>query len=483
MATITSTGVGSGLDVESIVSQLMAVERQPITALQTKEASYTSQLSAFGQVTSALSSLQTAAQALETNAKMNAMTGSVADPTIGAVTVATGAVTGSYQLEVSKLATSQKLVSPSLGQPMTSMTSGTDGGSITFDFGTTASDGTFSADATRSKTISLTARQMTPANLRDAINQAKIGATATLLTDSTGTRLVITSTTTGAAQSMKISVNDPDGDNTDGSGLSALAYDPSAAAGTGRNMTQTVAASDAAFTLDGVALSSATNSISNVITGVSLTLAKSNVGNPTTVTIGSDDSKITGSIDSFITAYNSANSLLRSMTAYDPTTKVGGALQGDSSISSVQSRMRSMLTSAFGLTSQTRLSDIGISIQKDGSLSRDATKFNTAFANDRDAVVNLFTGNDDKTKSLGYQIDSLMTQFTGTDGLLTARTAGINSTLDRLAGQVDDLNTRMTTIEARYRAQYTALDTELSSLQAQSSQLTQQLSALSKSSS
>ncbi|CAN5274885.1 flagellar filament capping protein FliD [soil metagenome] len=484
MATITSAGVGSGLDVESIVSQLMSIERKPIDDLTTKQTSYNTQLSAIGQITSALSSLQDASDALSTNAKMNVLTASVADMTIAAATVKTGAVTGSYQLEVTKLATSQKLISNSLGQAMTSLGSGA--GSLTFEFGTTTVAGTsstFAADATRTKTVNLTSSQMTPANIRDAVNAAKIGVTATLLTDSSGSRLVFTSTATGAAQSMRISASDPDGGNADATGLSALAYDPAAASGSGRNMTQTVAAADSQFSLDGVALSSPKNQVDGIIDGVTLTLAKTNVGDPTTITIGSDDSAITSSIDNFIKTYNSVNSLLRSLTAYNPTTKVAGALQGDSATRSVQTRMRALLTQGFGSDGSARMSEIGITLQTDGSLKRDTTKFEAAFAADRDKVVNLFTGNDDATKSLGKSLSSLIDDFTDSDGLMTSRKAGINSTLDRIASQKDSLETRMDSIEARYRKQYTALDTQISKLQGTSTYLTQQLAALAKSTS
>ncbi|CAN5126741.1 flagellar filament capping protein FliD [soil metagenome] len=478
MATTTST-TGSVIDVASIVSQLMTVERQPITKLQTKESSYKTQLSAYGQIASALSTLQTAATAMSTSTKMNAMTASVADTSIASVKATNGAVASSYQLEISKLATQQKLITSSLGTSSSLLATGD--GSITLEFGTTAADGSFTGDATRTKTLSLTADQMTPEKIRDAINGAQLGATATLLTDSSGSRLVLTSSDTGATQSMKLTVSDPDGGNADGTGLSMLAYDPAGTSGAGRNMTQSVAAADSAFTLDGVALSSAKNEIGGVIDGVTLTLAKTNVGTPTTLAVSADNAAITKSIDTFIAAYNSVNSLVRTMTAYDATTKTAGTLQGDSTARAIQQRLRGLVTDTFGAGAGKRLSEIGITLQTDGSLSRDATKFNAAFTSNRSAVVGLFTGNDDPTKSLASRMSTLIDSITGSEGTITSRKAGINSTIDRVDDQIATLETRMDAIEARYTKQYTTLDANMSKMSSLSSYLTQQLAALEKS--
>lgn len=482
--TISSAGVGSGLDVASIVSKLMAVESQPITNLQNQESDINTQISALGKVKSLLSTLQTSVQALSTTSKMQALKASVSDSSVASVTASNNAVAGSYALQVSQLATQNKLVSGTFASSSTSLGAGS--GSITFDFGTVNADtGAFTANSDRSSaTVSLTADQMTPAGIRDAINSADIGVTASLVTDSSGTRLMITNDQTGAKQAMRISVSDPDGSNTDSTGLSALAYNPAATSGSGKNMTQLAAASDASFSLDGIALTSSSNTISDVMDGVTLTLIGKTSSTSTTLKIAEDDTTVKSTINSFISAYNSLASQLKTLTAYDSSTETAGTLQGDSTTLSIQRQLRNALTTSFGTGSTSRLADIGITIQTDGTLKLDEDKFDTKFAANRDAVIGLFTEDASGTsgKGLGGTLDTLITNFIGATGSITSRTDGMNQRIKRIDDEIARKQTLLDKVQARYEAQFSALDTVISKSESLASYLTQQFSSNSSSS-
>lgn len=480
MATISSAGIGSGLDVAGIVEKLMTVERQPITQLDRKESSYNTQLSALGQLKSSLATLQTAAQAFSTPLQMLALKSSVLDTSIASARVTNSAAAGSYALEVTRLASQNKLVSSAFGSSSTSLGAGA--GSLTIEFGSVdPGTGAFTLNSSRSAvTIGIAADRMTPAGVRDVINGAGLGVTASLLNDGTGTRLIITNDQSGAQQSMRIAVGDPDGNDTDANGLSALAYDPAATAGSGKNMTQLAAAADAAFTLDGLTMSSTSNTIANVIDGLTLTLTKTNTGSPTTLTIAQDDEAIRATIDSFVSAYNALATQLRTLTKYDASTDTAAVLQGDSTVRSIQQQLRSTLTTAFGSGSVARLADIGLTLQTDGSLKFDEAKFGTAFANHRDAVVGLFTKDaaGAQGKGLGGVFDDLIDRFTGIDGLLTARTEGIGKRISDLDDQRERIEARLEQVRARYERQFTALDIAVSKSQGLSAYLTQQLASL-----
>ena len=485
MTTISSPGIGSGLDVNGIVSKLMSVERQPITDLQTQQTSIKSQISALGQLKSLLATLQTSAESFSTDKKMLTLSAALTDTTVGSATVTNSAVQGSYSLEVTKLATQQKLSSGAFASSTTSLGTGT--GSMTIEFGSVnASNGAFTTNTDRSAvTINLSADQMTPAGVRDAINAANKGVSASLVNDGTTTHVVITNNQTGAKQSMRISVSDPDGNNTDNSGLSALAYDPAASAGSGKNMTSLSTAGDAAFSIDGIALTSSSNTISNVMDGMTLTLSKTNAGSPTTINVTQDNTAIKSTINGFITAYNALATQLNAMTKYDASTQTAGILQGDATARSIQQQLRSTVTTAFGSGSTSRLADVGITIQTDGTLKLDDTRFNNAFSSNRDAVLSLFTKDASGTsgKGLGGTMDSLIDRMINVDGILTTRTDGMNTRVKNIDNQISTIETRLEQVQARYQRQYSALDVTVSNANSLTAYLTQQLSALSKNSS
>lgn len=461
MATLSSAGIGSGLNVESIITGLMNVERQPISQLQKQQSSYQSKISAIGTLKGALSSLQSAAAALTPavlqtpTAAFSTFKASFADSTIASATTNSSAVAGTYSIDVTSLAVNQRLA----------LNTTYAAGAQVLDFGSDSSRTlTLSLASGSSSTITLDSSQNTLAAVRDAINNANAGASATIVTDTSGKQnLLLTATTGGTANKVTL-------------GGTATFIDP-AAPGTpiaaASAFTQTQAASDAVVKIQGVSIATNGNTISNALDGVDLTVSK--VGS-TTLTVTRDTSGLKDKLNAFVTAYNNLNSSIKSLGAYDASSKTAAVLNGDSSLRSVQSQIRSTLTSVpgslSGSTYQT-LSSLGISFQSDGSLQVDSTKFDKAASTDFSAVANAIS-------AYGGALKTSTTNLLGTGGVITSRTDGLNASVKSIGKQIDALNNRLSIIEQTYRAQFTALDTSMASMNTTSTYLTQQLALLSK---
>src|SRR5690349_19292386 len=297
---ITAPGAGSNLDVNSIVSQLMAVERRPLDLLAQREAGYQAKLSAFGTLKGALSTFQSVMQGLSDPTKFQAVKASAADDSILNAT-ANGkgkAVPGSYSLEVEQLAQQQKVASAGFA----SLSSVIGSGTLTIQYGTYDSGtNTFSLNSAKAaQTITIDPSNSTLAGVRDAINAANAGVSATIINDGASNRLVLTAKDTGAANSLRITVSDDDGTNIDSSGLSQLAFDPTATAGAGKNLTQVQAAQDAKLQIDGISISKPSNTITDAIEGLTLNLLKANAGSPTTLDVTRDSVGVKSSVEAFV---------------------------------------------------------------------------------------------------------------------------------------------------------------------------------------
>ncbi|MBS0339487.1 MAG: flagellar filament capping protein FliD, partial [Proteobacteria bacterium] len=365
MSSISSLGVGSNLDLSGLLTQLKTAESQPLVALEAKAKSYTSKLSAYGQVQSALESLQSSAKKLGDPALFQAVTGT---PTVSGILAASStdaSSAGNYSITVSQLAQAQSVIAK--GQVSSSTAIGS--GKVTIDFGT-VSGGTldpatgtyggaaFAADASRAaKSITIDSSNNTLTGIRDAINAADAGVTASIVNDGSGTpfRLVLLSKETGAASSMRISV---DGD---AALQNLLGNDP---AGT-QNLQQTLAAQDAKLTVNGIAVSSGTNTVKEAIQGTTLTLVQTGT---TGLSMKANTAAMKTAINDFVKAYNALQSTAKSLTAYDADTKTGAALMGDSTTRNLMNRVRQVLTSpqASGTNEVKVLNEIGVAFQKDG---------------------------------------------------------------------------------------------------------------------
>lgn len=406
--TATSATTSTNIDVNSIVSQLMTVEQRPITKLNTQEASYQAKLSAYGSVKGAVASFQSAVQSLGSASKFQAVKATPSDTSVFSASASSIAMAGTYSLEVTSLAQAQKLVAAGEASSTDAIGSGA-ATTVTFDFGTISGSllgsgkydtgATFTSNGNGTKSITIDSSNNSLQGIRDAINAANAGVTATIVNDGSGTpyRLALSSDSSGASNSLKVSVS---GD----AGVSSLLANDPAGGAVGQNMAETVTAKNADFKVNGVAVSKASNSVSDVIQGVTLTLTnKTAVGSPVSLTVARDTAAISTSISSFVKAYNDLAAALKNVSAYDPASKRGAILQGDSTVRSLQAQLRSMLSTPVVGTSGalTTLSDVGVAFQKDGTLTLNQAKLSSAIANNFSDVASLFA-------SVGKGTDSLV---------------------------------------------------------------------------
>lgn len=409
MAGLSSPGIGSGLDINGLITKLMDVEQTPIKALAKKEADYQAKLTAYGTLKGAVASFQTAAKGLSTTSKFSTAKATVADAAILAANASSIAKPGSYSVEVTQLAQSHKIASGTVADPATAIGTGT----LTIDFGTYSSAGnsfTVNADKT-SKSITIDSTNNSLSGIRDAINEADAGITASILNDGDGYRLVLSGNESGGANSLRVLVSgDNSGTDIDALGLSQLAYDPTKTVGTGKNLAEKAPAKNAELTIDGIAVSKSTNSISDAIAGVTLNLLKkTETDTPTTVTVARDPTNVKTAVEGFVKAFNEMAATMKQLGGYDFKTQVGGLLLGDTTLRSMQAQARSILTQRLeyadgGVSS---LSDIGVSFQRDGTLSINSTKLDSVLADPTKNVAGLFA-------IMGVPSDSLVSYGTAT---------------------------------------------------------------------
>jgi flagellar hook-associated protein 2 len=501
MTTISNLGVGSGLDLNTLLTSLKNAEQIPLAALQTQQSSYTSKLSAYGKLNSALSALQTAAAALAKPALFQGLKASSTAADVLTATAASTAQAGSFAVNVTQLSQAQSLVAPAPGVAKSTDVIALSASSVKIQFGTISggllgTDGKytnpvgnpviFTPGATTATPITIAANS-TLADIRDAINgSATSGVTASIVNDGSATpnRLVLTSKATGEASSMKITV-------TGDTALSnLLANDPTAT----QNLQQTAVAQNTKLTVNGIGITSATNSVVDAVQGVSMTVAK--VG-ATTLSVQDDTASVESAVSTFVSAYNSLQSVAKQLTAFDGASKSGAVLLGDATLRNIQVGIRSALSDEQkgGSSDLKRLSNIGVSFEKDGTLSIDSTKLTAALGSKLKGVEELFAGVQvqDETKlpkvvylkdrvgGFGPQMGALLTSYTDTTGMLTSATKGVSTTINKLEKDYLAMSERIDTTIARYKAQFTQLDVMMSNMNQTSSYLTQQFDALNNS--
>ena len=465
MTTISSPGVGSGLDVNSIITQLLAIERQPIVQLQSKATQIQAQISEYGKLQSLTSALRDAASALASNDTWGKAVGSSANASAVGIATSTGATVGSYSVQVQSLASAQSLASGTFASPDALPGAGTlhielgswDPGQSAF----TPKSGATAVDVTIAATDTL-------AQVRDKINASNAGVTAMILNDGSGSRLLLRSNATGTESAFRTS------------GVAAFEFDPSS----GLNaMTQTQAAANAAATIDGLAVSSQSNTLANLIDGITLTLGQVTT-DPVELKVAPDNDGLKTAVKGFADAYNALATLLANQVKYDAGSKTAGPLQGDSAAVGLQRQLRTLMGSSSGASSVfTRLSDVGLELQRDGTVKVDADKLDAAVAN-LPELKKAFANSDDAAPAnngFARQFRTLADAVIGVDGAITTRTDGLRERVERNEADQERLERRVDQVEARLRAQYTALDTTLGRLNGISSYITQQMALLNKS--
>jgi flagellar hook-associated protein 2 len=471
--TISSAGIGSGLDVNTIVTQLMAVERQPLDRLQVKATTMQTQLSAFGQLQSLVSGLQDAAKPLFSADSFLLSNAGSSDSTSVSATTTTKAVPGIYTVSVGSLSATQSLVSPAGVFADATAVVGT--GSLTISLGTWSADKTtFTPKAGAiDVTVPIGATESTLAGIRDKINAANAGVSATVVTDAGGSRLALQSTAPGAANGFRVSVADDDAANGDAAGLSRLAYDP---LGAGAQMTLAQAAANAQATINGIAVSSSSNSLDGVIDGITFNLAKV-TAQPVTVNVTRDTDSIKKMLGTFVAAYNQLNSFLAQATHYDPTTKEAALLQGDGTATGIQNQLHTLIGQNSGASSTfASFSSIGVEVQKDGSLKLNDAKFASAVAKLPELTKAL--ANVDATtpanNGFGKRFSVWTTGLLASNGSLPGKSSSIQARIATNKKDQEALSDRLQQTEARMRAQYSALDATMSKANALAKYVTQQ---------
>ncbi len=477
MAGITVSGITSGLDVNQIVDDLVAAEGDPPTArLDFRELETEAEVSAMASLKSGLSAFRDAASPLSYASTFQSVSINSSDTDSVSATGSSIAKVGTHVVEVSQLAQAHGLASKALP----SVTDSVGQGTLNFRFGTYDSSGnTFTANENKTaQSIVIDSANDSLQGIREAVNGAGIGVQASIVNDGSGYRLVFRSDDTGAVNGLEITVSgDGDGQNLDDAGLSQLAYDPTAAGvGSGKNLSQTVAAQDANFSVDGIAITKSSNTTTDVIEGVTLTLAATTTG-ATTLNVQRDTSTLRSSIDAFIGAFNDLSGIVNELGDYDADGGTAGILTGDSMLRNLEMQLRSTIGSpGVGLTGTVQtLADIGITTAADGSLSiSDEASLSSALANDPEAVAALFSvvgRNDDplinfisstdnsKAGNYGVVVSTLATQGDYRSGTVTSFV--VNADNDQFSLTVDGAQSATISLTQQTYASGAALAAEI----------------------
>ena len=468
MAVTSSLGIGSGLDLSSLLDGLRSSEQQRLVPLQRQASSYNTKLSAYGTLQSSLANFQTAAESLG-KASLYEGVKTTTDSDAFKAVANEKADPGSYSIEVQQLARSQSLVSA--GQAGVDDKIGS-GGTITLSLGDASGNVSETVD------IDLADADSSLSGIRDAINGADIGINASIVNDGSGTpyRLVLSSNTTGTASQISVSVAESNGDGSTPLG-DLLNYDSTAGSGA---MSQTVAARDAKLSVNGIAIVSQTNRVEEAIEGVTLTLSKT-TSEPQSLTATRDTDSVKAALEKFVKAYNSVNTLSDKLTAFDSEKEISGVLLGDSTARTAETRVRGALNTPISGGAFSSLAEIGISLQRDGTMKIDDEKLDKALANNLADVGQLLAGKDE-SGGLSKVLVSTLDAVAGEQGLLQSASNGMKTRIDNLTESMEREQESIDSTIARYQKQFVQLDSIMASINSTSNYLTQQFASLNKSS-
>ena len=454
---ISSLGVGSGLDLNSLVDGLLNAERIPVEErLNGRQENLESELSAFGTLAGGVSNLQ---NSLDTLVNLTAgRTASSSNSAAMSVIADDDADVSSYSVSVNQLASGQSLAL----NPPTPYASSTDViGTGTLTFTTTNPDKSPVA-------ITIDSSNNTMEGIRDAINDADFNVNAVIVNDGTGYRLLLSTEDTGAMNALEIAVTDSDGDSIDNNGLSQLAFN-----GAASNMLETVAASDAEITVNGLDVTSSTNTFDEFLPGLTLT-AKEVTTESFNISVAFDRGAATSAIEGFVEAYNSLKGNMGALTTYNPDTGFAGALNGDSLVRGLESTLFNGLIGQYGESGSAiqSLVNLGIKTDADGKLTIDEDVLNNAIAEDYSGFVSFANTFGDALNS------SVSDRYLGSGGLINSRQENLQKGLDQVDDERVALEARLESLESRLVKQYSALDTLLAGLQQTSNFIATQLSTL-----
>ncbi len=447
---LTATGIGSGLDISTIVSTLVAAEQTPKeTLFDNKESSIKAKVSAMGTLKSALSTFQDAVKKLQSGDVLNQRKVTLSNSSYFSATADKTAQSGSYAIKVEQLATNHKIA----GASVSSSTSTVGEGSLAFDI----NGESFSVDVASGDSLAAIAKKVNESSDNP-------GVTATVISTDEGSRLVFSSNTTGTDNQINITATD-----TSGTGLSDMF-------GAG-NTTTLQEAQNAVLYIDNQKVTSQTNEVANAITGVTLSLTDADVAKSTTLKIGQDTDAVKTNVQAFVSAYNNLLSAVDKVSSYDVDTEKAAALQGDSMIRSIESQMRNIATGRVTTESGSSIAlyDIGITTAKDGKLTVDDTKLDKALSENMSGVEALFST---KETGLANKFYSFADSYVKSSGLIADRQNSYTTQQKRLDDQREAFSLKMEQLTARLTKQFNAMDLIVANLNSQSSGLYSSLSSL-----
>ena len=454
MASIISSGIGSGLDIAGIVQSLVAAEGRPVeTRILQKEAKAQAKLSAFGGLKSALAAFRDKLDIMKSADKFLTRKAISGNEDYFTVSADSDALPANHAIEVVQMAQAQKLTSGAFADSATAVGTGT----LTVRVGPAAMN------------LVITAENNTLAGIRDAINSApdNPGITATIVNADSGSYLILTAEDTGATNTITITQTGGDG------GLSALEYDP----GNGlMSLTESTAAQDALIRIDGLDVASETNVVAEAIQGVTISLIMKTDGATESLTVENDDAAARGLVGDFVSSYNELIKTLSSLTSFDADNNSGGALLGDATVRGIRDQIRRELsTNVTDINAPfSSLLEIGIELQLDGSLVLDDSELSAVLADDFVKFGQLFSS----TNGFATRLFDLTDGYLKSDGIIDTRTKGLKSRIEGFGDDRQSLSERLASLETRLLRQFNALDSLLAQLSSTSNFLAQQLSNL-----
>ena len=493
MATISSLGLGSGLQAEEIVTKLVALEKEPLKALVRKETQVKAQVSAFGQIQSQFSALSEVATRISSPSAYSARVASSSNTAAATITALPTTAATSFTLDVDALAQSQSISSSQI--PTGALVGA---GTLTFQLGTFSGSGaSFTAGGSAAVEVVATETD-TVATLAAKINAANAGVIATPFSDGSQERLLLRSKDTGEAAGFRVLATETVADGDVAAGLSRFNFDPSlldagVPYGFASPANSAQFGSDAKARINGLAVTSKNNTLTNNIPGVTINLTATtttffnNVGgtevkSPVTLAIREDVTPAVKTVQDFIDAYNALNTSLVDLTKFDKETNTAGLFQGDSAVVGLQSVLRNIASSVSSGSAFQRLTDVGIERQLNGNLSLNTTKLSTA-ANNGTELQKLFTTNNNNTLTNGFALkfSALAKGVLATGGSVANKVDALGKSLMRNAQDQSRVNIRADAFEARLRKQYSALDTKVAGLTALNAFVAQQVTLWNKS--
>ena len=471
---ISSPGFGSGLDVNSIVSQLVALERQPLQTLQTKASTLQSRLSLYGTIKSQVSALGDAATALTKAEKWAIQKSSSTNPAAATVTTSATVKPTSFSLDVGRLAQAQTTSSKSLtiDAPIGSDLGAT--GKLSIQLGSWGTNGTegWTAGALLPIEVDVTDGD-TYTEIAAAINAKNAGVKAIVLRSGGSERLSLQSTSTGDAAGFQ--VTSVPGSFSELDSLSFTSQSNAIPFDSGMQSNR-VGLNSKAY-INGVEVGSATNTLADVVPGVTLKLTQATaVGAPVQITVEQDQETLQKNVQALADAYNAINKTIADATRYVPGGR-SGPLQGDSTTLGIQSVMRSIVGSAsIGATGLARLSDAGLELQTDGSLKLNSTKLADAFKDPANLEKLFVTDNSNaSTNGFGLKFRDFSKGLIAADGRVSNKSTALQGDIKRNTDDQDRVNARAARVEKQLRAQYSALDTQLARMSSLSSYVNAQV--------